>query len=71
MEKLADILQSARYLKDLDIFYQIGSREVIVEIAYASDEGMGSIVIKGKATKKEICRRETNKTEVQQKIIIK
>ena len=41
-----------------------------VEVKYASDEGMGSIVLKGLDTDEEICRRETDKTEAYQKIEI-
>ena len=49
---------------------QKGDRKVIVEVEYASDEGMGSIVIKDLANDQEICRRETDKREAYQKIEI-
>ena len=39
-----------------------------MEIEYAKDEGMGSIVILDQDTDQEICRRETTKKEAQQKI---
>ena len=43
---------------------------VRVKIEYESSESMGSIVISDINTKEVICRRETNKTEAQQKIRI-
>ena len=70
VEKLADILQLASFLKKCEIGYQLGNRKVKVAIEYASDEAVGSIVISDKATKQVICRRETNKTEANQKIEI-
>ena len=39
-------------------------------VEYASNEGLGSIVIKDLATDQEICIRETAKTEALQKIEI-
>ena len=46
----------------------MGNRKVKVEVEYASDERMGSIVIKDLSTDQEICRRETDKREAYQKI---
>ena len=63
MEKLADILQSAFYLKNVNIFEQRGKRKVKVEIAYASDESIGSIKVKDMKTNEVICSRETTKKE--------
>ena len=42
-----------------------------MEIEYAADEIMGSIVFLDEANEQEICRRETDKTEALQKIEIK
>ena len=63
VEKLADILQSAFYLKSVDINNIRGSRKVKVDIAYANDEGMGSIKVKDMTTNEIICSRETTKKE--------
>ena len=49
---------------------QKGNWKVKVTVEYASDEGLGSIVLKDLATEQEICRRETTKTEALQKIEI-
>ena len=49
---------------------QQGNRKVKVTVEYASDEGLGCIVLKDLATDQEICRRETTKTEALQKIEI-
>ena len=63
MEKLADILSSAPYLKKVNIIEQRSSRKVKVAIKYASEEGIGSIQLLDKKTNEIIVRRETNKTE--------
>ena len=39
-------------------------------VNYASEEGLGSIVLKDLDTDQEICRRQTTKTEALQKIEI-
>ena len=49
---------------------QKGNRKVKVKVEYASNEGLGSIVLQDLATDQEICRRETSKTEAYQKIEI-
>ena len=50
VEKLADILQSASCLSKCNIKNQWCDRKVKVEIEYASDEGMGCIVLLNQAT---------------------
>ena len=49
---------------------QNGPRIINVEIQYANDKGMGCIVLSERNTQQEICRRETSKTEADQKIEI-
>ena len=52
VEKLADILQLASNLKKIDIAWQEDARrQVLVEIQYASEDAMGSIVLFDKATR--------------------
>ena len=70
VEKLADILQLALNLKKCDISGQEGSRKVNVEVEYANDQGMGSIMLSDRRTREVICRRETSKTEANQKMEI-
>ena len=70
VDKLADILQSARSLKKCDISYHLGSRKINVQIEYANEEGMGSIVLSDRNTNEVIYTRETDKTEANQKIKI-
>ena len=55
---------------ECNITGQKGNRKIKVEVEYASDEGLGSIVLKDLDTDHEICRRETAKTEANQKIEI-
>ena len=41
-----------------------------VDIEYANDGQMGSIMLLNNATEQEICRRDTTKTEALQRIMI-
>ena len=45
MERLADILQQASYLKECNIEDQKGSRKIKVEVEFAYDQDIGSIVL--------------------------
>ena len=62
VEKLADILVSARFFKGCSIMDQRG-RKIKVEIEYATAEVMGSIVISDMKSNQVLCRRETIKKE--------
>ena len=59
--KLADILAIAPNLQECDIRQQQGNRIIKVVIEYATEERMGSIIIKDRETKAEIHRREIDK----------
>ena len=59
--KLAEILATTPCLTKCDIRNQLSSREVRVEVLYATNEETGAVVMKDRLTGREICRHQTPK----------